>query len=107
MTLFIKGKYFQDTLSEVYPKASGYSLSSQYYHLSWGRSSNQTDMFLGSYTQREERAPRHDNVKNIYTPSRVALGKVDTHVIQSAKGFKMYVHLYIYIENRIPHNKSS
>ena len=84
--------YFQEILSEKYPLASGYRLSSQYYYLSWGRSLNQTDMFLGSYTTREERAPRPERVKNIYTPSRVALGGVDTHVIKPAKGFKMYVY---------------
>ena len=83
---------FQEALSTINEKsAAGYVLQTQYFYLSWGESSNRSDLILQRFIQREEKAPRLDNMKNIYTPQRVALGGVDTHVIGPATGYKMYV----------------
>ena len=83
---------FQEALSKINRKpAAGYMLQSQYFYLSWGESSNRSDLILQRFIQREGEAPRLDNMKNIYTPQRVALGEVDIHVIGPATGYKMYV----------------
>ena len=87
---------FQEALSAVKKKPAGYMLQSQYFYLSWGESSNRSDLILQRFTQREETAPRLDHMKNIYTPQRVALGRVDTHVIEAAPGYKMYVWIGLY-----------
>ena len=79
----------QEALSQVHKQPAGYTFLSQYYFKTWGRSSNRSDLILQSYIQREDRNPRLDNQKNIYTPRLIAYGKVHTHNMGAAKGYKM------------------
>ena len=81
--------YLQDHLELVYSHPAGFRLRSQYYILSWGKSSNISDMILGSYTTREDREARFDNRKNFQIPARVALGGSRTHHVKPVDGFNM------------------
>ena len=92
----------QEALSRTYKNAAGYTFLSQYFYLSWGRTSNTSDLILESYTQRETTEPRRDRQKNIYTPQRVSPADVGTHTFVASTGYKKYVftlfHKKIHVE---------
>ena len=71
----------------MFPNATGVTFLSHYFFLSWGRSSNISDLVLGSYTQSTK--PKFDNYKSLYMPDRVAFDGADTHTIKSKTGYEM------------------
>ena len=71
----------------MFPNATGVTFLSHYFFLSWGKSSNISDMILGSYTQSNR--PKFDNYKSLYMPEWVAFGGADTHTIKSKPGYEM------------------
>ena len=80
---------FQEGLEQVHSRIAGFMLKSLYFYLSWGKSSNKSDLFIGTYTMREDRAPRFERPKSFQIPARVAIGGTETHTIKVADGHKM------------------
>ena len=80
---------FQDGLEQGHTRIAAFTLQSQYFYLSWGKSSNKSDLFIGTYTMREDRAPRFERRKHFQIPARVAMGGTETQSIKVADGFKM------------------
>ena len=79
---------FQIGLEQEHTRIAGFMLQSQYFYLSWGKSSNKSDLFIDTYTMREDRALRLDHPKVFQIPARVAIGGTETHNIKAAVGFK-------------------
>ena len=80
---------FQDNLQKVHTRIGVFMMKSQYYYLSWGKTSNKSDLIIDSYTMREDRAPRIDHPKAFQIPTRLSLGGSETHNIKPADGFRM------------------
>ena len=80
---------FQDSLEQVHSQIAAFRLKTRYFYLSWGKSSNKSDLFIGTYTMREDLAPRLERPKVFQIPARVTIGGTETHTIKAADGFKL------------------
>ena len=80
---------FQEHLEKTHAPVAGFMLRSQYFFVSWGKSSNKSDLIIDSYTMREDKEPRFDHTKGFQIPARVAIGGTETHDITPVDGYKV------------------